>query len=419
MLRTRVLLTALGLGGSAIAFLAHTWILSSFGASIELDRYIAASSVPLSVAGTISGVLVYLLPQYMTTLDEEDKWLLLIGGSLTIFSAGVLATAAVTISMAVHFNISTIGLATLFIGVATLSLATTLFVCAAQSVGSYLSSGSIPFVSALGLFAGAAGSISFTEFWFFPIGQFFGVIAAYLLSLGSVSAPVYKKRNFSLKRFFAIGKPLLSQATPIALGTIAFTLFPMLDAWLCRNLPSGSLSIMAYSQRIAVALGTAISFGAFAVAARLSRDVLIQRGISAVISMANKEAARILFLGVVAWVIFRLFGVPALEVALASDNFESEQVDQLAKVLNWVIFGVGPMAVTPYIFRIFYTLRMFKTPAVIGIILPFIYVVGGSLASKEFGVAGLGAVYATTWWLALIASAMALNFPRFSGDKLS
>lgn len=73
MTGVRLLLTSLTLGSSLLSFAGYTLFLKYLGTSPRVDALFFASSVPLAIAGTLSGVLLYLLPPHFTKLSHPRQ----------------------------------------------------------------------------------------------------------------------------------------------------------------------------------------------------------------------------------------------------------------------------------------------------------------------------------------------------------
>jgi peptidoglycan biosynthesis protein MviN/MurJ (putative lipid II flippase) len=193
------------------------------------------------------------------------------------------------------------------------------------------------------------------------------------------------------------------------MGTTAFSLFQPVDAFLCSQLGSGSMAIMSYAQRILVALGTAISLGAYIIAARTSRDAFRSGGRPALRRQANLETIRIVAFGLLVWLGYSLEGHRLLTLALSSSTMSAHDVARLVDTVGWMLIGIGPMAAMPYLFRMFYVLRDYYRPAVLGISIAPCYCAFGWLLLDHYQILALALAYSVVWWLALPAALIWLN----------
>jgi len=413
----RLLITVLTLSASALSFASYTLFIKYLGASPAMDALFYASSVPLSLAGTCSGVLLYLLPPHLARLRAQQQ-----GCVLRVFSYGV--GAAVFASCAVigawkHWQPDHAPACLLigFVVVAGLSLIATLAVCLGQARGAYLGSGLMPFVASTGLGLGAFAAVRWHAESLLLVGQLIG--AAGSVAVAAQGLVFHRLRGVTLDVRLGMRalRPLKPHALAIVLGTTAFTLFQPIDALLCSQLGDGAVTIMAYAVRVVVATGTAVSLGAFAVAARTSHEAFLAGGPSGLRSLAYREVARICAFGTLIWVVYALGASRLLVAVLQSSSLPVHSIDRLTDVLFWMLLGVGPMSAVPYLFRVFYSQSHFGVAAAIGVCIAPAYGALAWLGMNRLGLTALGYSYAAVWWVAFSACLLCLRWTlRDSGS---
>ena len=409
MTGTRLVLTAMTLAGSLLSFVGYTLFVRQMGASAHVDALFYASSVPLAMAGTCSGVFLYLLPPFLTSLDSAAQDSVARAVAATLMGAGFIACLGVA---AWSFAKGDALFALLLVGFIVTAVATavaTIAICISQARGAYLVSGAVPFIAASGLLCGALAAVYWRTEWLLLIGQLLGAMAS--LAVASRSAGLF--RAVSIRRDIWNGASALQTLRPhaldIAMGTMAFTLFQPIDAALCSLLGGGAMTTMAYALRVIVAVGTTVSMGAFAVAARAARDTLERDGSRGVRALALREVTRICAFGLAVWSIYALGADRWVVNFLQSAALPPADAERLAKVLYWTLLGVGPMATVPYLFRIFYSLSMYAAPARIGICIPVAYGALAWLGLPRLGLVALACAFAAVWWCALGACLIVLS----------
>jgi peptidoglycan biosynthesis protein MviN/MurJ (putative lipid II flippase) len=172
------------------------------------------------------------------------------------------------------------------------------------------------------------------------------------------------------------------------------------------------MSIVAFSQRVAIALGAVISLGAYVIAAKTSSDSYRDGGLSAIKKLANRETFRIICLGLVAWGLFSMLGLPMLAIIFRSSKIPPGDLNTLLSCISAIIVGVGPMSTVPYLFRVLYSISEYRLPAVIGSCVPIAYAFVGQTLAPKLGPLSLAVSFATVWWLAFIATLLALTLKR-------
>jgi peptidoglycan biosynthesis protein MviN/MurJ (putative lipid II flippase) len=409
MMLMRMLLTAITAGSSIASFAAYALLLRFLGATAEVDLLFYAGSLPVAASGMVAGVLLYLLPPRMTRLSSRHQdtatralALLVVAVTLVAMSGG-LAGLLLQPERRQFWELWT-GFA-LFAG---LSLVVSVQSCLAQARGDFIATGWAPLAMSGGLFSGAMVAIATREVHWVLTGQLVGcVVASQWLALRLRMS----WRGLRAQRIQAMAalRPLRSSVVPITLATAAFTLFQPLDAWLCRSLGEGALTTMSFAQRVLVAVSTVVSLGAYVIAAKLSRDILREGGISALRRQACKEAARLVVAGIAAWLGYVLVGRWLLGLLLQSSTFNGPDLERLLSVLGWMLVGVGPMAAMPYLCRVFYSVKAVRFPAFLGAAIPLGYIVISSLLSAWIGIYALATAYVAVWWLALAVSMLMLK----------
>jgi peptidoglycan biosynthesis protein MviN/MurJ (putative lipid II flippase) len=211
--------------------------------------------------------------------------------------------------------------------------------------------------------------------------------------------------------------PMRRHAIAIILGTTAFTLFQPIDAALCSQIGNGCMATMAYAQRVLVALGTAVSLGAYAIAARTSHSALERGGRAALRRQSNREVTRIAIIGGAGWLMYELLGRYALGRILGSSEMGESDIVRLVTTLQWMLLGLGPMAALPYLFRVFYSLGEYKAAAMLGATIPPIYGGIGWLFLRSEGILALATAYAIVWWIGLLVSLLWLNRSSAAVDR--
>ena len=405
-------LTALTFMSSAISFSAYSLLLRFLGTSERVDLLFYASSVPIATAGVVSGVLLYFLPPNILTMTTER-----IEGTISALS--MITALTVCIFILVAISACLVGHSTRFwllwsgfTVVGGLNVLATLGLCLAQVKGKYLLTGIAPFIASIGLMTGVLLAIGSGIEWLLLVGQ---IVGTFLSILWLLSVLDFKPRLvFDL---FTKAQPLLNfesskNAISILCATLAFTVFPTIDAALCSRLTSGSMAIMSYAQKVVVAVGTAISLGAYTIAAKVSYDVLKSGGYNALRRQINREVFRIVTFGIVVFLGYVFGGKRILLLVISSTTMPSVEVSRLVQCISWILIGAGPMAAMPYLFRVFYCIHEYRTPAVIGISIACGYAGLAFTIMKYYGLLALPIAYTTVWWIAMSVALVVLNKPR-------
>ncbi len=416
----RLLLTALSLGSSLLSFLSYTLLLRQLGASAQVDALFYAASVPVGTAGLVTAVLVYLLPTRLTELPQTTQEGALRQLARWVSAATAVALAAVVIAAQAsgEHDQQRILMLCGFIVHAGLSVVGTLMVCRAQAAGRYILAGMNQFLLMTGLVFGVATAVALHRVEWVMLGQLAGA---------AVALPLMAKR-LALKgllrtRWRGDGRALREVLTPlkphllhIVVASTAFTMFQPIDAHLCQQLGDGAVSIMAFAQRAWVASAMLISLGAHTIAARTARDAFEAGGAVGLKMTARREVARIMLAGGAVWIAYVLIGHSLLAMLLQSGTLPQSNLQLMLDCISWMLLSAPAMAAIPYLFRVQYTLNDYRWPAYIGGTVPLIYATVASFLIPHIGLGALPLALGVAWWLALLATMIALHRTH-SGPK--
>ncbi len=352
---------------------------------------------------------MYLLPPRMTRLSRRHQdtstralALLVAVAAFASIIAGMLAVLLDSDRQAFWLLWSGFSL---FAG---LSLLVSVLSCLAQARGDYIATGWAPLAMSGGLFIGALVAIRTKNPYWLLAGQLGGSALAAQWLASRLRLNWAGLRAQKVQALAAL-RPLRQAIVPITLGTAAFTLFQPLDAWLCLSLGDGALTTMSFAQRVLVAVSTVVSLGSYVIAAKMSRDTLRSEGVLALRKQAEREAARLVAAGLIAWVTYLVVGRTLLGWMLDSGSLHDASLDRLLTVLGSMLLGIGPMAAMPYLCRVFYTMKAFWMPAILGLAIPIGYLVISWLLLPWLGINALPVAYIAVWWLAILASLISLR----------
>ena len=405
----RLSLTALTLLSSLGAFAAYTLLLRYLGASSQVDQYFYAASVPTGVSGFLAAVMLYMVPPRLVELstDKQECAIRYMFAALMalmgIALVGMAAYAVLQGPSRLH------GLILGFIVNAGLSLCGVLLVCRAQIAGAYVLVGVTQFVTVSGLLLGVCLSIATHDVWPMVVAQIAASLATVALTGRRLKFPFSFCLSHDRRVFSDFLSPLRKHLVYVLMAMTAFTMFPPIDAFLCAQLGGGALTIMAFAQRVWVAVGTLISLGAHTIATKTSHDAYVTGGMAALRRLANREVLRILATGVAVWVLYALIGRALLAQIFSFSAIAPRDVETLQDCISIMLMSANAMTAIPYVFRLFYTLKDYKGPALIGCTVPVVYGLCAWALLDRLGLLALPAALVVAWWLALLIAMARLN----------
>src|SRR6185312_11028087 len=121
------------------------------------------------------------------------------------------------------------------------------------------------------------------------------------------------------------------------------------------------------------------------------------------------EALRIAVFGLIVWAAYNVIGDRLLYVFFRSSSLDPADTARLCRTVGWMLLGLGPMSALPYLFRVYYSLREYKWPAIVGISVAAGYALMAQLLLAHWQILALAISYVTIWWLAFVSSMIHLR----------
>jgi putative peptidoglycan lipid II flippase len=100
--------------------------------------------------------------------------------------------------------------------------------------------------------------------------------------------------------------------------------------------------------------------------------------------------------------IFCILRLPVITLLLQRGAFDAATTRGVAGTLPWMLVGSVAMFGTQVAYRILYGQNMHAFPAVVGLIVPGLYLSVALLLGKSLGFQGICIAYAVSWWLAFL-----------------
>jgi len=409
MLKSAIGLTILSLSISIFSFLNQVVIASYFGAGLEFDLFLAASSIPTLISALISSSFSYsLTPHFIITKIHNPQnfnhYLGVFFIKLLIYGSGIFTIAAV----ALHFSLSSLYPAFEKADHQSLSL-----INAISWINAFVSIG-------LGFFTSVFNS---NEKFRFPIflnliPYLSSIISIYFFNktLGIVSLPsgllvgslvsllisIYTNKNLLSIKIVEISKYIeintyFRKLPIIALTMLCFSVYQSVDAYWAPQLGNSNLSYLAYSQRILIVIGNLVIIG--------PSTVLIPRLSKAIAEHRNQDFLKdILSVIKLILAIASLFAVigsitanSIIEILFERGNFSHLHTIGVAAILPYMLIGMIFMLCVVMLFRAFFVNTMGNKVAILGIGSSILYFILSGLGVITIGIKGIALAYIITW----------------------
>lgn len=414
MIRTSLVVTILALLGSLVSFLGQIIIAHTYGAGVDLDAYLVGISLPLTVAGFTGGILGY---QVVPALRREenasgssDAALL---GMLLGLGGGTALLAVVGISLApwlVPLLTQTLPVADQAVALQTSLIAWTWLPLAV--IGAVLTGGLhvrhkfavatlLQPLPPIGAMAGCLLGHQILGVKALAWGQLAGYLLMVLLLY--LLRPLRGRPNWKQTRHILRESPLALTAL------LVFVIYPLPDAIWGSRAGTAGVSLLGYAQRLIVGFGGLAVVGFSTVLfPRLARQAAagehiaftadLSRGLRIMLACMTPAAA---VLGILA--------LPIVRLLFLRGAFGELEVAALARLLPWMFGGMVAMSCMTLAFKALFAQGRVHLAAAYSATGAVIYVVLGGLLVGTFGLPGIGAAYAVTWWTVLGLAVRALQ----------
>jgi len=416
-----VVVTVFTLASQAVSFALLVVTAALFGASPEMDAFLAASTLPQYVVtvllGAIGVVFMPIFMDYQAAHRDDEAWQVASG----VITLSVIVLACITAAgMAFTrplLQLTTPGLTSASLALASrLALITWLIVIPngvlGLLTGIYQAQGRFAWPAAVPVVGGLVNVavLGLLAHWLGPTSLAIAATSAAVLQAALVLPLALKGRRYrpTVQWRHPGVQQFVHLLIPLVLSSIFIRWTPVIDRYLASQLSPGSISRIGY---------------AFALVTVVSR--LMATGISTVIfpRMAWNAAAgdmsalwrtmstglRTMWLGVapvmaLGWVLAH----PGVMVVFARGQFSAADgvvVTTLVRVYLTALIGMCLGTITG---RGFYALKDTRTPAVVGVLEAIAYAIYTALLARRFGAVGVAWGYviyfsvAITWHVCVL-----------------
>lgn len=423
MFKSTAIVTLLSIGVSIVTFVNQLILARYFGAGLQMDLYLAISSIPLMISGIMGAALSYALTPHLilekavlkeiftpyvsklfSRIIKLSFLISFLGCIFILLAKNLIYPPQISKTMEATW-ITILSWITAFF---TIPIA--LMTCYAYSVNRFkapLLISLLPYVFSI-LFTAT------THRFLGIISVSLGLLVGYLVGL-LLFIIAFKKEALFSKNQQAIKEgfnkktlAFLKHMPVIMLAMLCFSIYQTIDAYWAAKLGHASISYLGYSQRIIVALGTLVIIGPSTVLIpRLSKAIAENRHADfyadtlTVIKMIISIASLFALIG-------GLCAPLIIEIMFERGAFTQIDTRQVATLLPYMLTGMVFMVSVVMMYRSFFVLKKINTVAWFGLICVILYFVSSGVASKLIGLRGICIAYIITWVSIFILSITSL-----------
>lgn len=409
--------------GQVVGFITQVAIASLFGASADMDAFLAASAVPQYVVSVLLGslgfVFVPVFVEYLSTGREDEAWE--IASSIINFSLLILG---ILVALGVIFPELILGLTAPGLSYSTHQQAVQIAVITWPSVlatgiislltGIYQSQSRFGWAAAVPVI-GAITTLSLVVVlakWSGIIGLAIATTLGIVLQVGLLLPLALKKKRYQF--FLNLHHPAVLQVLrlliPLALSNMIAKSTPIVDRFLASGMLQGSISHLGYASRIFNVLSVLISTGiatvifprmAFSVA---SADVLgLKRTMSSGIRLMWLAIAPVTTIGVI-------LAFPLVVAVFQRGKFNINDALAVAGLLQVYLLSLAPACLGNITGRGFYVLKEIKIFSILSSVESVVYVFYTAFLAHFFGPLGIAWGYVLFFYISFSWTLIILRY---------
>jgi putative peptidoglycan lipid II flippase len=372
-----LILTVAALASRALGWLRLMVIGSQFGASRELDAYLAAFRIPdaifqLVVAGALSAALIPVFQGYRARDEEDEAWRL----ASSVINLVLIAVAGVSLLMAIFagwivpavtpgFDAPTTELT---VRMTRIMLLSPVFIGMGAVVSGLLNSyerfavpAIAPLLYNLAIILAAIFLAPVMGIEGLAVGVAVGSLAHLVIQLPNL-ASVGQRYDLTISLRHPGVRRVAWLMGPRTLGLAAVQVNFIASTILATTLPEGSVTAYNYAfQLMQVPVGVVGVSIAIALFPRLSRDAALGR-IAEVRSQLAQALRVLLFVAAPLTAIMMVLRGPLTAVFFQYGLFSEQSTDRTAEALLFFTIGLGAQVLVPVLARAFYALQDTRTP---------------------------------------------------------
>lgn len=412
-----IVVSALAVLRGILGFFNQLVLARLFGTTIEMDAYLAGMAIPDVLAGIGSSVFTFTIVPALGRYDQDNEGgrqlattLFLLTSLLSLF---VLVSGILIGPMLLHGlapNLAPEGLAkAVDISrwgwlIAGCSLLSSFLVSVHYSSKQFFVPSAVPLLAPSAMIVSALALSDWVGVKSVAIGLLAASISQVIFLLPGAIRRLTCVKPVLLDHPEVIG--VLKRMVPAAVALLPFTTLQMIEVFWASKLGPGSISYLGYCEKIVVLLSVAIGYGVATVSfPDMVKDATMGRK-EQVNATGMRRLRFILLTGVLMSVLIIALRIPLLKIGFQRGAFDESSTQGIASVLPWYLLGMIAIASINLLYRLYYAVDNFKTPAVIGVVMPVVYFGLSGLLSRYWSYIGIGIAFACSWWLMFVISTL-------------
>ena len=419
MFRASFVLTFVFFLGSLLSLLNQLTLAKTLGAAADMDAYLVAISLPLLVSGVIGSAISYSMVPLFVRKSAEDVPGYKEFSTMTLISVAFISIVLVLIgyfaaptfiaafasSFPSPLRLRTISMAE----VAWISAGLVLIMNCLSAMQNAAKQFAIPAIVATLPYV---GTISF-GLWvgrsWGPIAFVWGMLVGYLAAVLVLLLQTKRDLGLSLKSF-KDWQSLRAYFATMPLTIIAMLVFSahqFIDAYWAPKLGEAALSYLGYAQRLLIGVGGIVLVAPSTVLVPRMTESISQGQTERFLNDCLRAVRTVVAFSGVSAVVISILAVPIIELVFQRGAFDHHATLGLSSILPLMMLGMTAMVGVVVLFRAIFAKPDVNAGVALGLLAAGTYFGFSGAFSRFFGLSGIAAAYAASWWLVLLVALMA------------
>jgi peptidoglycan biosynthesis protein MviN/MurJ (putative lipid II flippase) len=418
-----VYLSSLQVVSLLLSFIAQSLMAKKIGPGLALDAYFSVNGFAIAFIGCVSSGAFYLLPGVINLSDKsrENRSEVAGNGLISTFFLGlliaILSLFVYIFSVLPNQKESGIAIDGLLIALGWFGALTSLMCTAWGAVGN--SQGRAAGLIALGIVPYASVSL-YLYFETMPTIVGLATIQLFGNSLQASSLAILYRHHWTFRKLdFSIIRRLMHHLPIAAAGSLCFSGYAAIDAWIAPILGSEVLSHQAFAQRLIIAFGGILATGPFMLSSSVTAKMIQEKRSKEVLKFCIKTSIVVSFICFVAAIATPSLGKWIISILFERGLFDKQDTEAIAANVTILLLGAGPMLSTTVMFRALYNLNGMYNIAILGVTWLIIYASFANFLKFFLGSLALSFAYVIAWWSISILTFISLKNIIKSSEGIS
>jgi putative peptidoglycan lipid II flippase len=393
--------TLLTLAGIGLSFLSNLALAARFGVGVEMDVYLAATTLPnlLNAIMTASLAAVF-LPVFLESRQEgkNQEWVL----ASTLLNGVALVSAGVSV-LAMAFAVPLQRLLTPGLPADQIAFAADLMLWLLPGVvlvsmnqilsGVYFSRDRFFVPMAIRL-----TGPGLTLLFILAFGSRFSIRGLAAVNLAAIACQTLilaaaRPRPSGFRTVLRLRHPAVIKAArlllPMILISCCLKVTPVFERWVASEMPTGSISTLGYATRLINILQPVVISGISVAGFALMSGLVARKDMAGLRHALGRNCGALLFASIPLAAFLCVFGKSLIALALERGNFTPENTEETFRLFALYALALPATTVGTVLGQGFYTFQDTRTPTVIGVLEVFLY---AGLCKALLPVLGLAAL---------------------------